>query len=101
MKLPLPVIAFAIFTFTFAAPAAPQEQPPGVPNVQNGTIPAPGANLPPETAGAEVLQNNNPDSGSTCQVSFGSCLLSAPAPLKSKCECNTLQFGEVAGWVVK
>lgn len=108
MKIRL-ATAFAIFILFLAVPAAPQDQGPGTANAQNGaTIPAPGAKLPPETAGSEVLQNNNPggsesssSTGSTCQVSFGSCPLSAPAPLGSKCECNTLQFGEIAGWVVK
>jgi hypothetical protein len=96
-------IAFTLFVLplAIAPPAASQDQPPSAPNAQNSSIPAPGANLPPETAGSEVLQNNNPDSGNSCQISFGSCPLSAPAPLNSKCECNTLQFGEVTGWVVK
>jgi hypothetical protein len=38
--------------------------------------------------------------GSSCQLSFGACELSAPAPLGSKCECNTRQFGPVSGSVV-
>ena len=38
--------------------------------------------------------------GTSCQLTFGACELPAPAPLGSKCECNTIQFGPVAGWVV-
>jgi len=39
--------------------------------------------------------------GTSCQLGGAACELSAPAPLGSACECNTLQFGRVTGTVVK
>jgi len=64
MKITLAATAFAIFILPLAvpAPAAPQSQPTGVPNSQNGSlIPGPGEELPPETSGSEIFQWKDKD----------------------------------------
>lgn len=57
-------IALAIFILPLAAPApaAPQDQPPSVPNAQNGTpMPGPGQDLPSEVyRGSELFQTPEP-----------------------------------------
>ncbi len=69
MKITLAAAAFAIFILPLAvpAPAAPQDQPPGAPNAQNGlqAIPPPGQGLLP---GSELSDWNAryPDSEEFC-----------------------------------
>jgi hypothetical protein len=70
MKITLAATAFAIFILplAFPAPAAPQGQPTGSPNTQNGSlIPGP-EDLPPETSGSEIFQwkDKYPDSEGFC-----------------------------------
>jgi hypothetical protein len=72
MKITLAATAFAIIfilPLVVPAPAAPQDQPTGVHNTQNGSpIPGPGEDLPPETSGAEPFQwkDKYPDSEGFC-----------------------------------
>jgi hypothetical protein len=90
MKITLAATAFAIFILPLAVPApvAPQGQPTGVPNTQNGSaIPGPGEDLPPETSGSESFQwkDKYPDSEGFCSddmVSRNICQLLVDNTLK-------------------